>query len=151
MSPSQPVKRIIEVPAGSAISQPPPRLSVFERLLVQHAHPVKLVFDIIAYMWGLYLFSRHELVGGLVVLFGVGGLGTLLTLRFDEVVALRTPIGKFFYATAHPLSYSFQFVGYVVVACGTWYHSTPLILAGVTAILLGHAFGWDRLRRLSPG
>lgn len=40
-SPSQPIRTIVEVPAGSAVGQTPPRMSVFERLLVQHVQTLR--------------------------------------------------------------------------------------------------------------
>lgn len=114
--------------------------------MVQHAHPTKLILDVIAYLWGIYFFSLNELLPGLVVLFGVGGLGTFLTRNIDKAALARTTLGRFFLVSSHPANISIQLLGYVLVSYGSWVHLSVPILSGVTLVLMGHLWGWDRFQ-----
>lgn len=120
-------------------------LTFYQKLLVQHAHPTKLIFDTIAYTWAVYFLSRHELAPGLIVLFGVGSLGTALTAKTDKEALANTALGRFFLLSAHPINSFFQIIGYAIILFGAWHHHTAQILLGVTCILIGHLWGWSRI------
>lgn len=149
MSPRKTGVRLSRVPTELGERQPGVRLTWLDKLMVQHAHPPKLILDTVAYMWGLYCFWHHELVAGLVVLFGIGGLGTVLAFRKDMAALARTSLGRLLLVSSHPANMLLQVVGYIVIAYGVWIHSTPTVLTGATSVLLGHLFGWPRYERVS--
>ncbi len=90
-------------------------LSFFRRIAINHAHPTKQVLDIIGFLWITYFLWENSLV---------------------------TAFGKYVIARMHPANLTFQIIGYVVSMNGVWIHEGWVILVGLSAVTLGHLWGW---------
>lgn len=119
-------------------------LSLFRRLAVNHAHPTKLVLDIIGFSWMSYFIWENNLITAIIFGFGLSALGSFLTLNADTDQLATTALGKYVVARLHPANLTFQIVGYVISMYGLWVHQGWTILMGLSAVTLGHLWGWGR-------
>jgi len=118
------------------------RLSLLERVMVQHAHPVKLILEFIGWIWGAYFLWMGDLL--LAAAFGLGLpiVGTLAVWGHGEEELAKTAFGKFMLVHANIANLFFHLVGAVVLGIGFWIHSVEMIMWGMTIIIFGHAWGW---------
>lgn len=114
------------------------------RLAINHAHPTKLVLDIVGFIWMSYFLWENNLVIAIIFGFGLSALGSLLTFNADTDQLATTGLGKYVTARLHPANLTLQIVGYVVSMYGLWVHQGWIILVGLSAVTLGHLWGWGR-------
>lgn len=118
--------------------QPTTRVRPFnfaERVMLQHADPVKLGLDCVGIVLSAGLLWAHRLSLALLVLFGLNLLGSLLALRVDLHRLAQTKLGGWMLQQAHPVNLVVRTVGAVVLAVGFWSHAAWLIAAGVVVIV----------------
>lgn len=121
-------------------------LNLLERIMVQHAHPVKLVLEVIGIMWAIYFLWQGNWQWAIVSGIGLPLLGTILVWGRDERRLTGTWLGKVMLMHAHPLNFVLHLVGFVPMVYGLWLHDTVYILAGLTAVILGHLWGWEKMK-----
>lgn len=117
-------------------------LSFFRRLAINHAHPTKLVLDIIGFLWMTYFLWENSLVTAIIFGFSFSVLGSFLTFKANTEELASTAFGKYVIARMHPANLTFQIIGYVVSMYGVWIHQASVILIGLSAVTLGHLWGW---------
>ena len=118
--------------------------SLFNRLAINHAHPTKLILDLIGFIWTAYFLWENNLMMVIIFGFGFSVLGSFLTLNADTKALAATRFGKYVIARLHPANLSLQLSGYIVSMCGVWTHQGWIILAGLSMVILGHLWGWHR-------
>ena len=120
------------------------QMSLFRRLAINHAHPTKIVFDIVGFIWMSYFLWENQLVVGIIFGFGFSALGSFLTFNADTDELVTTAFGRYVIARLHPANLTLQTVGYVFLMYGLWVHQGWIILIGLSAVTLGHLWGWRR-------
>ncbi len=112
-----------------------------ERIMIQHAHPVKLTTDIIGVLIGWYFLWSHNLLFALVALFGVSILGTLLVWRIDVAQLYETKLGQWMIGQAKPINLFVRSVGFAVVCYGFWSHTAIYFPIGIVLIIAARFLG----------
>lgn len=119
-------------------------MSLLKQITINHAHPTKLLFDLIGLIWTVYFLWENNFWLGLAIGVSSSVLGTLLTIRANSEQIAKTVLGKYMLARLHPFNFVFQLSGYLVSLYGIWFHSGWVILTGVTLVILGHLWGWSQ-------
>lgn len=121
------------------------KLTFLERIMVQHAHPVKFVLETIGVMWAVYELWLGNVP--LAIAFGIGLplIGTIAVWGHNEAYLAKTWFGKFMLLHANPVNFFFHAVGFVVLIAGIYGHMTEMILWGLTIVIFGHLWGWGRV------
>ena len=127
------------------------KFNALERYVLRRAHPFMLMFDIVGVMWSTY----YLWLGEWRIALGIIIVERLICMSFLNTVNYRsmadTLLGRIALLHLHPVNLAIQGAGIVFTVWSIWMHSTQGILGGLTAIILGHAFGWskvdDRLKR----
>ena len=118
--------------------------SWFESYALKKYHPRAIFIDVVSFIWFTYFFWNHSWQ------FAVGALliGRILShisvLEVSEVNMSKTVLGKLALLHLNPINASIQLIGIFVLFYGLWMHSVNFILSGVSVVLLGHMFGWDK-------
>lgn len=120
-------------------------MTFIERIMVQHANPVKLVLETVGIIWAVYFLWQQNLLWAIIFGIGLPSLGTILAWGKNEEQLSKTALGKVMLTHAHPLNFFFHLAGYISLVYGVWIHSPLFILVGITAIIIGHLWGWERL------
>lgn len=110
-------------------------LTFIERVMVQHAHPVKLGCDSAGVVVCFYLTWRRQLPAALVTLFGSSILGSFLARDADTRLLVETPLGRWMLGQARPVNLVLRTAGLAVSLVGAWRHSGGLILGGAGMIV----------------
>lgn len=118
-------------------------MSVFRRLAINHAHPTKLVLDIVGFIWSGYFLWQNNLTVAIILGVGFSALGSFLTWNADTEELATTTFGKYVIMRLHPANLTLQIVGYVILMYGLWIHQGWVILIGVSGVSLGHLWGWQ--------
>lgn len=126
-------------------------LTFMQRVMVQHAHPLKLGCDSAGVVACFSLTWRRQLPAALVVLFGSSVLGSVLTRRADPSRLVVTRLGRWMLGQAEPVNLVLRTAGFTLALVGTWRHSTGLIVGGAAAIIAARALSGSRLKRRATG
>ena len=110
-------------------------LGFMERVMVQHAHPLKLGCDSTGVLACLYLTWRRRLPAALVVLVGSSILGSVLARRADTDQLLASRLGRWMLGQARPVNLVVRTAGFVVSLVGVRRHSGRIIAGGVGMIV----------------
>lgn len=119
-------------------------MSLFRRLAINHAHPTKLILDLVGFIWVSYFLWENNLATAIIVGFGFSALGSFLTYNADTKELASTTFGRYVIARLHPANLTLQIVGYLVSMYGLWMHQGWIILVGLSSVILGHLWGWQR-------
>jgi hypothetical protein len=116
-------------------------MTLREKLLYHHAHPVKLAADVSAGALAAWLlWNQHLLRAGAIGL-GLPALASLFVLQFADFERLkRSPLGR--YVGTHmslPLQVT-AVVGVIIFAGAAWYRSIFYCVVGLAVV----AFVWTR-------
>ena len=116
-------------------------MTLREKLLYHHAHPVKLAVDLCsAAIAAWLLWNQHLLRAGAIGL-GLPAVASLFVLRFADFERLkRSPLGQ--YVGTHmslPLQVA-AVAGAIIFAVAAWYRSIFYCIVGLLVV----AFAWTR-------
>jgi hypothetical protein len=118
-----------------------PDFRFIERIMIQHAHPVKLGTDILGVLLGWYFLWMHQLFLAFVALFGVSVLGTLLVWRQNLSELYETKLGKWMVVQAEPVNLVVRSIGFAIVCYGFWSHAALYFPIGIIIIILARYLG----------
>jgi hypothetical protein len=121
-------------------------LTFMQRVMVQHAHPLKLCCDGTGVVVGLHLVWRHRLPAAVTVLLGSSILGSLLVRGAETRRLAATWLGRWMLGQARPVNLVVRTAGFVVLLTGVWRHSTGLIVGGAAAIVAARPLSSRSLR-----
>lgn len=121
--------------------------SGLERYFLMHAHPRMLIIDGIAWTWAIYLLWHFRWGEALVSVVLGGIIGWFTVRKVDPNALAETMLGKIALLHLHPVNLTLQTIGLIPLLYGIWIHSTATVLVGVSALAVGHLFGWDSVDR----
>jgi hypothetical protein len=112
-----------------------------ERIMIQHAHPLKLSTDILGVLIGWYFLWAHNLPFALLAIFGASVLGTVLVWGENVSHLYETKLGKWMSVQAEPTNLVVRSVGFAFVCYGFWSHSILYFPIGITIIIAARFLG----------
>lgn len=116
-----------------------------ERIMLQHANPIKLTCDCVGIVLCFYFLWVNNLLLALILLFGLSILGNILVWKSDIKKSSETTIGKWMLGQAQPLNLILRTFGFFILLFGIWKHSVPFIVTGIIVIALARFFGTNRI------
>lgn len=121
-------------------------LTFMERVMIKHAHPLKLGCDSAGVIGCFYLTWRRHLPAALAALFGSSILGSVLARRADPSQLVATRLGRWMLGQALPVNLVLRTIGLTLALVGAWRHSAGLIVGGAGAIIVARALSghWRR-------
>lgn len=118
-----------------------------EKRLYHQIHPLKLATDISAEIVSLYLFWRHRLWAGMLVLFVPPVIVSTLIMRLANLEPYRqSALGRYIREYMTPSAVAIRILGTVITHVGAWFRKPMLIPLGLATVLLGWLRG-----KLLPG
>jgi hypothetical protein len=120
-------------------------LSKFESYSLRHFHPRSLFIDSASMIWSVYFLWENNWTLAL----GIALIGRIVaylsTYDVDPEKLSQTTWGKIALLHLTPINLLTQSVGLILFIYSIWTHSTLLIMASISIILLGHLKGWDKV------
>ncbi len=112
-----------------------------EKALYHQIHPLKLFADISAEVISLYLFWKHKLFAGLLVIFLPSIIASLLIMRWADLEPYkRSAFGKYVRTYMTPSVVALRVLGTIITHVGAWYRKLLLLPIGLGLVV----FGWVR-------
>jgi len=109
-----------------------------EKTLYHQIHPLKLATDISAEIVSLYLFWKHKLLAGMLVLLVPPVIASTLIMRLANLETYKqSALGRYIRDYMTPSAVAIRILGTVITHVGAWYRKPALIPAGLTTVLLG--------------
>ena len=106
-------------------------MTLQEKNLYQQIHPVRLATDWSTGIGACYLFWIHEIWYGVALSFLPSLIVSLLVFRFADLGKIKnSKFGAYFQRTYNKTVDLIRFVGFIILAAGSWWHI-------VTAMALG--------------
>jgi hypothetical protein len=121
------------------------KMTTLERIFIRRGHPRWLILGMVGAVWAFYFLWVHNWESALVAIFVSGILGTLLTGRMSEERLAQTTLGKIMLLHLHPVNLSLQIAGFALLVYSVWIHSPMYIMVAISAILIGHMWGWSKV------
>jgi hypothetical protein len=115
--------------------------SFTERIMLQHATPLKLIIDLSGVALGFYFLWANQLAPALACLFGLSILGSIVVWHVDAQKLAKTKLGQWMLGQAQSANLIIRTVGFSILAYGAWFHSFPIIIVGAVIIILGRVLG----------
>jgi hypothetical protein len=114
---------------------PNANMNFADKVLYHQIHPLKLGTDILASLVSLYFFWQHKLVTGLILHLAPPLIASLVVLyAFDLEPQRQSALGQYVKRTmAHGIE-AIRLMGDIVMVLGAWFHSVPLIGAGLAIL-----------------
>lgn len=121
--------------------------SRLERLMLMRFHPRCQVFSSIGVIWSVYFLYNYDWPKALMaaVVFIALGMTSVLGVKFDEFA--ETTLGRLALLHTHTGNLFIQLIGLVPSVYGIWTHSVEFTLIGLSIVIIGHVFGWDKVDR----
>jgi hypothetical protein len=113
--------------------------SYIERVMISHAHPVKVGCDLAGVALGMGLVWRHRPIPAGAAIFGLSFVGSYLVRDIDIDRYGQTNLGQWMLGQAKPLNLLVRTAGFSVLLVGLWLRSPGLSTAGILGIVLGRA------------
>ncbi len=127
--------------AQTLLPAPMSRLQIWA---LKSFHPRALFIEAAGAIWAFYLLWYHDWMLALAVVVAYRASGLASVWNSDPYSLAETGMGKLALLHLHPINLTVQLVGTLPLLVGVWQHSTELMMAGVSIILLGHIFGWSK-------
>ncbi len=121
--------------------------SRWQNYMLKRFHPRSIFIDVVGGIWFTYFFWRHDWVSAFVSILVARALCFLLATNYNTKGLAETFLGKLALLHLNPINVVTQLAGLVLFCVGLWQHSTESILAGVSVVLIGHIFGWEKVDR----
>lgn len=121
-------------------------LSTIQKFILMKFHPTKIFIDATAGIWSVYFLwlQKWELAVGTIIVSGIISNYCVRKMDFDKMA--ETTLGKLALLHLHPVNLTVQILGAIPLIAGLWLHDVQYILIGSSAILLGHTFGWAKVK-----
>ncbi len=110
--------------------------------MLQHAHPVKFIAEVLGIMWGIYFLWRRNWIGAVASSVALFLGSTLLTWNRSAEPLASTPLGRVMLVYSTPLNFLIYNLSALPVIYGAWTHQVLYILAGYTLMLLPQLWRW---------
>ena len=112
--------------------------------MLQHAHPMKFVAEVLGIMWGAYFLWNHQWIWAFTVSMAFFLLSTIFLWgdRFEYLS--HTHLGRALLVYSYPLNFLLYNISIVPLVYGLWIHSGFFINLGVSVILLPHLWSWNQ-------
>ena len=119
-----------------------------DKVLYHQIHPLKFGTDIVASLVSLYFFWQHKLFIGLILHLAPPIIASLAVIyAFDLDPQRQSAFGQYLKRTmTHPIE-AIRLIGDIVMVLGAWFHSVPLIGAGLAMVVGGWLSGVIRVQR----
>jgi hypothetical protein len=118
-----------------------------EKALYHQIHPLKQATDISAEIVSLYLFWKHRLLAGMLVMFVPPVIASTLIMRLANLETYRqSALGRYIGEYMTPSAVALRILGTIITHTGAWFRKPALIPLGLLTVLLGWFQG-----RLLPG
>jgi hypothetical protein len=115
--------------------------SFIERIMLQHATPLKLTIDLTGVVLGFYFLWANQLIPALTCLFGLSILGNVVVWHVDIQKLAKTKLGQWMLGQAHLANLVIRTIGFFILAYGVWLHSFLPMSVGAIIIILGRVLG----------
>jgi hypothetical protein len=112
-----------------------------ERIMLQHATPLKLTIDLTGVALGFYFLWINQLVPALACLFGLSILGNIVVWHVDIQKLAKTKLGQWMLGQAQPANLIIRTIGFFILVYGVWSHSFLIMSVGAVIIILGRVLG----------
>lgn len=116
-----------------------------QRYALRHGHPRAIFIDSVGLIWTVYFLWNHQAAMALGALVVGRLLAILSTLDVSVENMAQSRLGKIALLHLNPLNMLIQLIGLVVLANALWGHNSQMMLIGVSLILVGHFFGWEKV------
>lgn len=120
-------------------------LSFTQRMLIRRAHPRYLIAGIVGAIWAFYFLWQHNWSWAVGVILMSAIAGGMLTSNVSEEYLAETTLGKIMSIHLHPANIAIQSLGLIFLVYGIWIHSALFTMGAVSAILVGHMWGWEKV------
>ena len=109
-----------------------------EKTLYHQIHPLKLLSDISAEIISLYLFWRHKLIAGMLVLLLPPIIASTLIMNLADLEKYKqSAFGRYIRTYMTTPVVLVRISGTVITHIGAWYRLPALIPLGLATVLLG--------------
>jgi hypothetical protein len=109
-----------------------------EKRLYHQIHPLKLATDISAEIVSLYLFWKHRLLAGMLILFIPPVIVSTLIMRLANLEPYRqSALGRYIREYMTPSAVAVRILGTIITHVGAWFRKPVLIPLGLVTVLLG--------------
>src|ERR1700719_2488527 len=109
-----------------------------EKTLYHQIHPLKLATDISAEIVSLYLFWKHKLLAGMLVVLVPPVIASTLIMRLANLETYKqSAMGRYIRDYMTPSAVAIRILGTVITHVGAWYRKPALIPLGLMTVLLG--------------
>jgi hypothetical protein len=113
-------------------------MSPQEKRLYHQIHPLKLATDISAEIVSLYLFWKHKLLAGMLVILAPPVIASALVMRLANLETYKqSALGRYIRDYMTPSAVAIRILGTVITHVGAWYRKPALIPLGLMMVLLG--------------
>ena len=117
-------------------------MTLQEKNLYQQIHPVRLVTDWSTGIGACYLFWIHEIWYGVTLSFLPSLIVSLLVFRFADLGKIKnSKFGAYFQRTYNKTVDLIRFVGFIILAAGSWWHIVTAMALGFFIIVGTWTYG----------
>ncbi len=110
-------------------------MTLKEKQLYQQIHPMRLVTDWSTGMGACWLFWINEMWFGVLLAFLPSLIVSLLIVRYADLEKIKnSKFGAYFLRTYNKIAEFIRFIGFFVLASGSWWHSPWVMAAGFLII-----------------
>jgi hypothetical protein len=122
-------------------------LTLRERVLYHQIHPAKLFTDISTALVAIDLFSRHQLVPGLIIALVPPLLVSAVLLQEGDLGRYRSsPMGAYLRRFMPPWVQAVRLFGVALAFYAAWYHFPAGVISGLALVAICWANGIGRAR-----
>lgn len=109
-----------------------------EKRLYHQIHPLKLATDISVEIVSLYLFWKHRLLAGMLVILAPPIIASALIMRLANLeIYKQSALGRYIRDYMTPSAVALRILGTVITHVGAWNRKPGLIPLGLITVLLG--------------
>ncbi len=119
--------------------------SWLEKYALKGSHPRALFLDALGIVWFFYFFWLQSWQMALASIITARLLASSAVMQVSPQKMSETILGKIALLHLQPANFIIQFLGFIGLSYGVWLHSIEYILLGVSAILIGHLYGWEKV------
>ena len=116
---------------------------ILERYFLMRYHPRKIVFDVVGAIWGIYFLWMQNWLAALTIVLVMELGGLYFTRNIIPELMAQSTLGKIGLLHTHPYNLALNIIGMIPFVYGLWMHSIEMTLVGLSAIFMGHFFGWS--------
>lgn len=113
-----------------------------EKALYQQIHPLRLITDWGSGLYACYCFWDQQMLLGIAMMFVPSLVVSLFVTRFGDLEKLKnSSFGKYYQRIYSKSIDLIRFIGFIIMAAGSWIHQWELLFGGLAIILYTWVFG----------